>query len=113
MQDYGTLPATRNSRNSATVVITPQNSLAESAKVFLVLPLERVTGRTEAMREGHFIPAPAVHSSLNALLHFPAPPTYRYSKRRLRRRQQSAIALSAPTYCAREMTVTVLDARHL
>lgn len=73
MQDYGTLPATRNSRNSATVVITPQNSLAESAKVFLVLPLERVTGRTEAMREGHFIPAPAVHSSLNDLLHFPAP----------------------------------------
>jgi hypothetical protein len=43
MQDYGTLPATRNSRNTATVVITPQNSLAESAKVFLVLPLERVT----------------------------------------------------------------------
>ena len=63
------LAPTRGSAYPTTVAVALQDSLTEAAEVFLILPLECVTRRTEAMGEDLLIPAPAIHCSLYTLRH--------------------------------------------
>ena len=67
------LAPTRGSAYPTTVAVALQDSLAETAEVFLILPLECVTRRTEAMGEDLLIPAPAIHCSLYTLRHLTDP----------------------------------------
>jgi hypothetical protein len=68
MHHDGALPTSRRSADAAAIAIALQNSFTEPAEILLILPLERVARRAEAMREDLLIPAPAVHRSLNPLL---------------------------------------------
>jgi hypothetical protein len=61
------LAPTRGSAYSTTVALALQDSLTEAAEVFLILPLECVTRRTEAMGKDLLIPTPAIHCSLYTL----------------------------------------------
>jgi hypothetical protein len=49
------LAPTRGSAYPTTVAVALQDSLTEAAEVFLILPLECVTRRTEAMGECHAV----------------------------------------------------------
>src|ERR1700726_2214710 len=69
MHHNGSLAPTRGSAYTTTVAVALQDNLTEAAEVFLILPLECVTGRTEAMGENLVIPAPAIHCSLYTLQH--------------------------------------------
>ena len=51
------LAPTRRSAYPTTVAVALPDSLTETAEVFLILPLECVTRRTEAMGEDLLIPA--------------------------------------------------------
>ncbi|MBB5319317.1 hypothetical protein HDF09_004023 [Edaphobacter lichenicola] len=66
----GSLATTRGSAYPTAIAVTLQNSLAKPAEVLLILPLKRVARRTEAMRENSFIPASAVHCSLDPFFTF-------------------------------------------
>jgi hypothetical protein len=51
MHDDGSFAPTRGSAYATTVAVALQDSLTQAAEVFLILPLECVTRRTEAMGE--------------------------------------------------------------
>ena len=51
------LAPTRGSTYTTTIAVAVQDSLTEAAEVFLILPLECVTRRTEAMGEDLLIHA--------------------------------------------------------
>jgi hypothetical protein len=69
MHHDGSLAPTGGSAYTTTVAVALQDSLTEAAEVFLILPLECVTRRTEAKGEDLLIPAPAIHCSLYTLRH--------------------------------------------
>ena len=69
MNDNRQIAASRGSAYAATIPITNQNRFAQPAEVFLILPPERVAGRTEAQGEDLLIPAPTIKCPLYAPLH--------------------------------------------
>jgi hypothetical protein len=73
MYNDGSLASTRGPAYPTTIPVTLQDSLTEPAEVFLILPLECVTRRTEAKGEDFLISAPAIHCSLCTLRHIDLP----------------------------------------
>ena len=69
MYHEGSLVPTRGPAYPTTIAVALQDSLTEPAEVFLILPLECVTRRTEAKGEDFLVSAPAIHCSLYTLRH--------------------------------------------
>ena len=64
--------------DAATVPIALQDRFPKPSKILLILPLQRVAGRTQAKGEHLRLPAWAMHDPLTNTFHFPAPATYLY-----------------------------------
>lgn len=69
VDDDGPLVSARSVADAATVVVAFQHLFPEPAKVFLVLPPERVADSTHPMREDLRFTAPAMHRVLLRLPH--------------------------------------------
>ena len=69
MHNDGWLAPTPRPRIPDNNTVALQDSLTEPAVVFFILPLECVTGRTQAKGEDFLISAPAIHCCLYTLRH--------------------------------------------
>ena len=70
------LSASRSSAGPAAIAVSPEHLFPQTAEIFLILPLERVTGGAHAQGEDFPPPATAVECPLSTcpdLLHFPLP----------------------------------------
>ncbi len=77
MYGDGTLVSSRDTADAATVAIALKDRLPQSSEVLLILPLQRVAGRTQAQSKHLRVPARAMHDPLTAAFHYPAPAAYR------------------------------------
>jgi hypothetical protein len=73
MHDDGALIPARSVTDPATIAISLQNGLTQAAEILLILPFQRVAGRTQAQSKDLCVSAWAVHHPLNETCHFPAP----------------------------------------
>ena len=64
MDDDGTLVPARGVTHPAPLAVSIENGLTQTAKVLLILPLERVTGRAKTHGEDLTVPAPAMQRAL-------------------------------------------------
>ena len=75
MHDYGPLVPSRCVAYPAAIPVTLQNRFPQAPEILLVLPFERVAGRTQAQGKHLRVPAWAVHDPLTTDPHFPASAT--------------------------------------
>ncbi len=69
-------PASGSSADAAAIAVSSEHVLAQAAKIFFILPLERVAGSAHAQREDFPSSATTVKCPLNTypnLLHFSLP----------------------------------------
>ena len=76
----GSLVPARSIAYPAASTITLQHRFPQTAKVLLILPLHRIAGRTQSLRENLLVPAPAMQNPL----HIPLQWALRHSRRKLR-----------------------------
>jgi hypothetical protein len=63
----------RGVTDATTVAVTLQNNLSQPSEILLILPFQRVAGRTQSQRQDLGIPARTVHDPLDVTCHFPVP----------------------------------------
>jgi hypothetical protein len=68
MDDDGAFLTSRRAAATATVAIALEDRFAKPSEVFLVLPLQRIAGRTEAQRKDLRSPAGAAKRELDSSL---------------------------------------------
>ena len=73
VNDDRPLVTTGSITDAATVAITLQNRFAQPAEILLILPFQRVAGRTQSQGQHLGVSTWAVHHPLRETCHFPAP----------------------------------------
>ena len=65
----------RAARHGTAVAVTRENFFSVTAEVFLILPFQGITGRTEAQGENSIVPAGTTNRPLNDSRHMSSSPT--------------------------------------
>lgn len=94
--DDGTPISARGVAHAAPVTITLQHGLSQSTEGFVILPSERVAGRTKAKGKHLHVSAWTVHYPLLACLQRAAPATYLYEVWRLMLSSPASLVFDSP-----------------
>ncbi len=73
VDDDGAFVTTGSVTDAATVAVTLQNRFAQATEILLILPFQRVAGRSTIPGQDLGVSAWAVHHPLSETRHFPAP----------------------------------------